>query len=227
MYISRLPLNTARRDAARLLASPYRMHAAVENAFPPGTTRDCDEGRILWRIDPYGQRGGTWLYVVSPEQPDFSHIAEQCGWPPAAPGETKDYSPVLDALVAGQVWRFRLKANPARKVATDKGRRDNPAVVGKIQGHVTVAQQLEWLEARSVGNGFELASEPDGSSSVVVSQRHAEEFRRNGSKVTIDTAMFDGVLVVKDPTLLRHALCHGIGRAKGFGCGLMTIMPVG
>ena len=51
MYISRLALNVRRPETIRLLSSPYRMHAAIENAFPPDACRASDEGRILWRID--------------------------------------------------------------------------------------------------------------------------------------------------------------------------------
>ena len=73
MYISRLPLNARRPEAIRLLSSPYRMHAAVENAFPPDACRVTDEGRILWRIDSSpAPTNETWLYVVSPDRPDFS-----------------------------------------------------------------------------------------------------------------------------------------------------------
>ncbi|WP_258184643.1 MULTISPECIES: type I-E CRISPR-associated protein Cas6/Cse3/CasE [unclassified Bifidobacterium] len=44
--------------------------------------------------------------------------------------------------------------------------------------------------------------------------------------MTLASATFDGVLVVDDPDLLRHALVEGIGRAKGYGFGLMTLVPL-
>ena len=227
MYISRLPLNVRRPEAIRLLASPYRMHAAVENAFLPDACRASDEGRILWRVDSSpAPTKETWLYVVSPDRPDFSHIAEQCGWPTTCIGETKDYSPVLGRLGAGQQWRFRLKANPARKVLVDQGKDPNPRVVGTIQGCVTIAQQVEWLLSRSEGHGFRVVNSEDGFPVLTVSQRHTEKYGRQGKKVTITTAMYDGVLTVCDPDLLRHTLCFGMGRAKGFGCGLLTVSPM-
>ena len=43
--------------------------------------------------------------------------------------------------------------------------------------------------------------------------------------VTFRQATFDGVLRVDDPTLLRDSLVSGIGRAKGYGCGLLTLAP--
>lgn len=227
MYISRLPLNVRRPEAIRLLSSPYRMHAAVENAFPPDSCRMSEAGRILWRIDSSpALNNETWLYVASPDRPDFSHIAEQCGWPATNAGETKDYSPVLGRLEAGQVWCFRLKANPARKVLVDQGNNANPKVVGTIQGCVTMAQQIEWLLSRAEKHGFAVACSGENLPLLTVSQRHTEKYERKGKRVTISTAMYDGVLTVNNPDLLRHTLCFGMGRAKGFGCGLLTISPV-
>jgi CRISPR system Cascade subunit CasE len=217
----------ARPGAIRLLSSPYRMHAAVEQSFPPNSKRSSEEGRILWRVDSSPRREeGTWLYVVSPDYPDFSHIVEQGGWPANAESESKDYSPVLDCLESGQVWHFRLKGNPARKALVDKGKSPNQKVIGKIQGHVTAEQQLGWLLSRAGKHGFSIPNGKDGQPAVTASQRRVETYRHHGQTVTINTAVFDGVLVVKDAELLRHALCFGIGRAKGFGCGLLTIAPV-
>lgn len=229
MFISRVPLNAAREGARQLITSPYRTHAAVESAFPPGSVRDGEEGRILWRLDTLSQDHSVWLYVVSPQAPDFTHIIEQAGWPMQVQWESKDYTPLLSHIVVGQQWQFRLRANPVRKARVDKGRRPKPnggGIVGTIQGYVTVEQQRDWLIARSGANGFEILSDDTGDPSVIVSQRHRERFKRDGQMVTLATAVFDGRLTVTDADLFRNALCHGIGRAKGFGCGLMTVAPI-
>ena len=150
MFISRMPLNVGRSQALRLLGSPYRVHAAVEHSFPPDSARRSADGRILWRVDASTKdKDVVWLYVVSPERPDFSHLTSQAGWSTTNAWETKDYSPVISLIREGQIWQFRLKANPARKVACDHGRRLNSKVVGKTMGHVTVEQQIEWLSVRS------------------------------------------------------------------------------
>ena len=44
--------------------------------------------------------------------------------------------------------------------------------------------------------------------------------------VTLATAQYDGILEVTDADAFRHVLGFGMGRARGFGCGLMTIAPV-
>ncbi|GAB7100777.1 hypothetical protein JCM3263A_22520 [Thermobifida fusca] len=50
---------------------------------------------------------------------------------------------------------------------------------------------------------------------------------RKGRPVSLVTVTFDGRLEVTDPDALRRALISGIGRAKAYGCGLMTLAPVG
>ncbi|RSX53793.1 CRISPR-associated protein, Cse3 family [Bifidobacterium goeldii] len=229
MFISRVPLNTAREGARQLITSPYRTHAAVESAFPPGSVRDGEEGRILWRLDTLPQDHSVWLYVVSPQAPDFTHIIEQAGWPMQAQWESKDYTPLLSRIAVGQQWQFRLRANPVRKARVDKGLRpkaNGEGIIGTIQGHVTAEQQRNWLIARAETHGFSIMLDDNGDPSVIVSQRHRERFQRDGQTVTLATAVFDGRLTVTDADLFRHTLCHGIGRAKGFGCGLMTIAPI-
>lgn len=227
MYLTRMPLNAARWETRRLMASPYRLHAAVEAAFPPGMVAS-DGGRVLWRLDKRADEPQAfWLYIVSPEKPDLTHVVEQAGWSVHERlWETKDYRPFLDRLENGQRWEFRLKANPVRKVRKDKGRRPDESVVGTLQGHVTVEQQVEWLVSRARAHGFELPLDANETPAVIVSQRNREVFRRGSDEVTLSTAVYDGTLTVTDADLMRAALCQGIGRAKGFGCGLLTIAPI-
>lgn len=227
MYLSRLRINLNSRQALRLVTSPYCMHAAVEGSFSEGAARKSSEGRILWRIDhiPHDERA-VWLYVVSPEQPDPSRIAYRCGQGQADGFQTRDYSRLLEYVSEGQEWQFRLKANPSRKVMRDQGRVANDRVVGKVQGHVTVEQQLKWLTDRTEDHGFAIPYGEAAAPMVAVSNRHRERYKRQGSTVTVDTAVYDGILMVTDADLLRHTLCFGMGRAKGFGCGLLTLAPV-
>lgn len=226
MFISRVPLSLTRLEAIAFASSPYRLHAAVERSFSPDAVREGEGGRILWRLDEVpGDASKAWLYVVSPERPEFSLACEQAGWPEPQEWVSKDYSPVLRGISEGQVWQFRLKANPVRKVLVDKGRREREGVVGTFQGHVTEAQQRSWLLDRAEKNGFRVAQTAEGFDRLVVSNRRREQFRRRDGVVTLSTAQYDGVLEVTDADRFRHTLSFGLGRARGFGCGLMTIAP--
>ena len=246
MFLTKIDLDPARRLARKYLGSPQVMHAVVLKAT--GGDDGDGPGRVLWRAD----RGPTMttLYLLSPSEPDCTQLVAEAG----AAGTrslTLDYSPFLATLDAGQVWAFRLTANPS--YSAPRG----PEVRGKRFGHVTVEQQRRWLIERTPRYGFELvpvpgtkAAEADdaasgaaattsadadavaASASVVVVRRERPVFRRRNpdrdrrDRVTINRTVYEGVARVTDPDALRHALIAGIGRSKAYGCGLMTLARV-
>lgn len=114
MYITRMALNAARPSSLKLLSSPYAMHAAVEAAFPPDVARADERGRVLWRLDS-SSTSGAWLYVVSPEKPDLTHVCEQAGWPLYKSWETKRYDGLLDSLQRGRPGRFDSRPIPCAR----------------------------------------------------------------------------------------------------------------
>lgn len=199
-----------------MLASPQRIHAAVLSGFPD----HHDGDRVLWRLDRTA-RHDVSLLVVSPTSPDLTHLVEQAGWPtrPDATWETHSYDQFLARLEADQSWAFRLRANPVVR------RRDS---AGKTRtAPLTLQGQQEWLLARAERVGVGFAEDDAGFPSFRVADRKAESFTRvnaeHGRQVSIVTAQFDGVLEVTDPDRLRDALTSGIGRAKAYGCGLLTL----
>jgi CRISPR system Cascade subunit CasE len=215
MHLARFQINPARRGAHKLLGSPQAMHAAVLSSFPPSATADQ---RVLWRVDR--MQHDVVLYVLSPEKPDFTHLVEQAGWPTSEQEawQVRPYDGLLSRITEGSTWRFRLRANPvkaARDTAHDGGR-------SKRVPHVTVAQQAEWLVSRAERLGFEIPSY-EGVPLVEVTERDRRVFSRGGGTVTLVTAQFDGTLQVSDLELFRRTLVTGVGRAKAYGCGLLTV----
>jgi CRISPR system Cascade subunit CasE len=221
MYLTQFDVNPARRGAQRLLGSPQAMHAAVLASFPPPASPVVPEqgsARVLWRVDRAG-RTAAQLYIVSPAKPDLTHLVEQAGWPTTQTWQSRDYSPLLDRLDEGQRWGFRLKANPVHGVRVTEGRRTQPL------GHVTVAQQENWLMTRAEKHGFTLSKGRGGDPEVVVHSRETVRFLRRGETVTLTTATYDGLLEIIDAGALRTTLVAGLGRAKGYGCGMLTLAP--
>lgn len=224
MYLTRFRFNTARRDARRLLSGPQHLHAAVLHAFPEPERLQGEGGRILWRLDQ-AARHSAILYLASPEEPDLTHLVEQAGWPARGTDEgweTRAYGKLLAALDVKQQWAFRLTANPVHhvKTAPDKPRR--------WHAHVTAEQQLGWLLDRSARNGFAVAENADGEPNVTVQDRSWLRFTKTGEVhgLAIRTATYEGVLTVEDPEALRQALVRGIGKAKAYGCGMLTLAPL-
>lgn len=216
MYLTRFELNTARRGTRDLLTSPQRMHAAVLNAFPAAHRDGTDDGRVLWRVDQRSNQ--TLLYIVSPHTPDLTHLVETAGWPTTASWDTKPYGPLLDRLAAGGVWGFRLTANPVHST-----RKSDEATRSQRFGHITVSQQTQWLLDRAPRNGFTIPEGIHKEPDVAVHSRRTWRFARQHQTITLATATFEGRLEVTDPEAFRRALTHGLGPAKGYGCGLLTL----
>ena len=212
MYLSRIQIDPAHRGAKRLLGSAQAMHAAVLAAFDG---EGVERSRVLWRVDT--DLRVVFLYTVSQAEPNFAEFLAQIGLSNSSQGwSCRDYEPLLRRLEDGQQWAFRLTANPS---FTD------PACSGKRLGNITVAQQEQWLLRRAEGFGFEVCHHND-SVELLVRDRRVDKFNRGGRTVTISKATYDGILRVVDAGRLREAMVTGIGHAKAYGCGLITLAPV-
>ena len=215
--LTRLYLNRAKRGAVKLLSNPQAMHAAVRSAFPP----DIDESttRVLWRVDTHGEE--TRLYIVGPEQPDTSHLVEQAGWN-SRPGQSLSYDNLLDKLATGQRWRFELTANPVESHKVDGKSR------GVVRPHVTAEQQLAWLLKKAASAGFAIAPDSQGQPQLQVVARADLRFAKKSQAkpISLRTARFRGVLEITDAELFRTTIQQGFGRAKAYGCGLITLAPI-
>ncbi len=217
MYLTRFAINTARRGARKLLGSPQAMHAAVMAGFAAPPTGGQGP-RVLWRVD-HTATARTVLYIASPDQPDLTHLVEQAGWPTTETWDTRAYDDFLKSLQDGQQWSFRLTANPTRDGRT------RPGTDTRRYGHVTVEQQRQWLISRASRNGFRITETETGEPDLIVHRRETLTFPRKESRVTLRVATYDGRLEVTDADLLRQALTRGIGHAKAYGCGLLTLAP--
>ena len=166
--------------------------------------------RRLWRLGPLG--GKLYLLILSEDAPDLSDIVEQFG--SGEPGETKSYDPLLERIVTGSVWHFRLAANPTTSKVPSSG----PLERGKVQAHITPEFQEAWLRARAEKHGFHLKS-------LQVTGSRWLRFRKGQQRrlVTLLSAVYEGVLEVTDPVLFRQVLTEGIGRGKAYGQGLLTV----
>ena len=80
MYLSRIKLNTQKRETMKALVNPQQIHGAIEvlNGEPSEASDAADEknrARSLWRIDTLG--GEMYLLVLTQDRPKLSRAAEQ------------------------------------------------------------------------------------------------------------------------------------------------------
>lgn len=209
MYMSRVALDMSSRKTMQALTSPHVFHGAVESGFTG------ERQRHLWRIDTLEEK--CYLLLVSKEKPELKQIARQFGFPDRADTcQSKDYTPFLNRLAAGQRWQFRLQANPTHS-STKDAREGAPR--GRLYAHVTQEQQKQWLITRQESHGFELMLEEFD----VVHTQWLRFSKGAGQSLTLRSAAFEGILTVRDAGKLMEALTEGIGRAKAYGCGLLTL----
>jgi CRISPR system Cascade subunit CasE len=149
-----------------------------------------------------------------------------------APPDSKEVSAALEGVVAGAVLRFRLRANPTRKIETKTGpqglRRNGKRVELK-----TEQEQLDWLRRKGVDGGFALVSVR--TASEIPDVRVSDEGKLGGfrasihengrRRVTFASVLFEGRLRVTDAEKFRGSLEQGLGSAKAYGFGLLSVAP--
>ena len=204
MIFSRIELDLTRHSTMKALASPNLFHGAIEQSFSGPRSRN------LWRIDTLGDK--TFLLVLSQELPDFTHLVAQFG---VSCWESRNYDSLLEHIEAGDVWQFRLTANPTISKSCGQNER------GRVLGHITPEYQKQWLASRAEKHGFSLSQE-----TFDVTHSHWLRFRKGtegGRLVTLLSVTYEGVLTVRDPILFKRILTEGLGRGKAYGLGLLTI----
>lgn len=213
MYLSRLKLYPRSRVTRMLALDPYLLHQAVFRAFPDAG--HGGPGRVLYRMDT-SRDGQTSLLVQSEKEPDWRRadlLAECLEEEVEGP---KDYSALLlKGLRSGQYLHFRLRANPTVKKKTE----------GKKNGHrlglIREEDQIGWLKRKGEGGGFELVTcqaQREGIIAVVTEDKDR--------KLRHYAVRYEGILRVLDAHKLLETMARGIGSAKGFGFGLLSIAPV-
>ncbi len=226
MYLYRIHLNPRSKQARRDLADPYQMHATLCRAFFPEEIR-CPPGALLWRLEPETDREGRpRVLIQSHETPDWTRLPSD--WLAYAdPGLDLAQRLRLDSLDTGQVYQFRLCANPCKTVQ------------GKRQGLFQPDAQRAWLARQGERHGFtlpesgtpdyfEFLASPNGSSyaDFRISQEQMLRGRqRDGNAICVYSALFEGLLTVNDVERFRKVLETGIGHGKMMGLGLLSVVP--
>lgn len=238
IHLSRLMLDPFSRRVQKELAAPYEMHRTLCHAFPDLSDEAWKAARVLFRADE--DNNALSLLVQSHRAPDWNaFIARLEGRYLLGAPALKDWEPRFEK---GQTLRFRLQGNPtfAPKIEGKRGGR---------RGLYREAERLDWLQRQSETHGFELPIVETilkrvGDKKVVFRGRESDELKLDlpvchivdlndgkrfalpSQKNQFSAARFDGTLRVTEPEKFAETIKNGIGKAKGFGFGLLSVSPV-
>ena len=212
LYVSRLWLNPRSRQAMAEVANPYNLHRTLTRALSDG--EEYLLARLLFRVEDRMESRTPWLLVQTLCPPDWGYLAEHPGYL-LRPVEEKSVEP---AVRQGQRWRFRLRANPTKRLP---GRQAVDAA-GKMKDGPRVQlfheeDQLAWLARQGAQHGFALV----GCQVSGVEMQHSR--KAIGPEMHHQAVTFDGLLQITDLAAFRMALEGGIGPGKGLGFGLLSV----
>ena len=199
--LSLLELNPRSSACRRDMADPQAMHKTLMSLFSaiPGHSARRDLG-VLWRIEP---GSAPTVLLQSSACPNLGALP--AGY---ATVQIKSLDAHFASLSAGDTVRYRTVLNPVR---TNRRSHKERRVV------VPPRDRPQWWSELARKSGIQpldhatMTGQPD------------RQITRGGVRFPIYTVRVDGTATIDDPALLAHAITAGIGRAKAWGCGLLTV----
>ncbi len=261
MYISLLLIDTGEnpdrpRPGRIWLRNLYHVHQRLCMAFPSDSRKSDDtyflkpfdqqefaQGHVhvpradncgfLFRIDPQPS-GRSAILVQSVIEPDWEYAFYNADYLLAAKPKCQPFNPQFSR---GQLLRFRLAANPTRRLS-EKSPDAKKESVGK-RVPVPTAMLADWLTRRADSAGFRIRKlnpiqtgyvyfkkpSPNAGKSSAHRISYANDNKAKDHQSRLRLARYEGILEVTDPDKFRSTIVRGLGSAKAFGFGLLSVAP--
>lgn len=236
MYLSRILLNPRNAQARKEISAPYQLHRTLMRAFPQDSVRVVRgtnlAAGVLFRLEQDSRQGILRVLVQSSLLPDWGFLSgkqDARGQSYLLPDDllpdelanpsTKELD-MAGNVQRGSAFSFRLRANPTKRL----GKSSNEAP-GKRVGLEKEEQQLNWLKRKASLGGFCILH-AEVSQDALLEDIVRDPITGEHS-LTLIAVQFDGVLQVTDQEQFVKTLINGIGSAKGFGFGLLSLAPAG
>ncbi|KOT61228.1 MULTISPECIES: type I-E CRISPR-associated protein Cas6/Cse3/CasE [Streptomyces] len=198
-----------RRDLADYPALHHTLMRLVPDGLGP---QPRQQAGLLFRLETDARQ--PVLLIQTTLTPALERLPR--GYRPA---RTRDLAPLLNTLTPGRQVRYRITANPSVRrrrpppgIPTPPGPPPRHGTVTALHGEDAAA----WWRRRATGAGLNL----------LTLSMHGRPFRRTGGPGPYHRLVqYDGTARITDPALLADALCTGIGKAKPYGAGLLSLAP--
>lgn len=173
---------------------------------------------VLHRLEESRATGALVLLVQSQVAPDWGRLQARYLLPGGV--AVKDVCRAYSAIESGVRLRFRLLGNVTKKVKTDRPNGRRLALNGE-------PERLEWLQRHAQAGGFHLVEVMTGAGVPDLLMQAVGGGRLYGNhsrgRLSFGAVMFEGRLRVVDADQFRATLRGGVGPAKAYGFGLLSV----
>ncbi|ACU96436.1 type I-E CRISPR-associated protein Cas6/Cse3/CasE [Saccharomonospora viridis] len=178
----------------------HRTHKILTTAVcPPNITTP---GRVATRLLHRVERGGREILAQSATPLDPTRLEGGC-----VIAGTKLLDPLLDHLDNGTVVRYKITANPVH-------------APNRVRRPITDPDRiLAWWHRTADRIGLVL------DSTALLDTAKTSGMRRD-QRVVVQTATMEGVATIRDVDTVRDAIVLGVGHARAYGCGLLSVVPL-
>lgn len=209
LWLTRITPDPSSAQARADFAGAGAIHRRLMSLLPPeelgGSPRQA--AGLLFRMEE--TRRGSSILVQSARELDPSRLPDGYG-----SMERRELSPLLDALVAGHPVRYRIVANPTKRIGRSELRGVKEKTI-PLRG----SEAEDWWRRRAHEHGLEPRS-------LLSQDRPDATDGSRGRRIRHAAVLFQGVGTVVDTEALRAAVERGIGRGKSHGCGLLSLAPL-
>jgi len=217
MTMTVIPMNLRSREVRADLADSQRLHMRIMHMFK---NANRESNRVLYRVEGIDS---PYVIVQAESRPDTAVLPND--YARVAIRIRDDIEEAFGHIHNGQKLHFRLRANVTKKLATQQQSNGKRIAITDAQ------EQVEWLLRKAQQSGFAVIPDPfaiDGYAITVIDEGKFHGAKRNHttpSKLTHAGVRYEGTLEVTDVLLFVDVLRNGIGPAKAYGFGLLSVAP--
>ncbi len=186
----------------------YMVHQTLWKLFPD---HNLKKSLFLFRIEQHVPRKGLHILLQSKIEP-INTIAyvQLCG-----------IKEIKLKIKKNQMLRFRILCNPIKTIKDKKGRLNKKGEIKKCRVPlINLDEHRKWINKKLNDFAVIKSITINGSEPFVFYKNHE---KRRGK---IQPILYDGIFIVTDEVKLQESIYSGIGPAKAFGCGLLSLACV-
>lgn len=192
----------------RAIAIMDQLHREIWKLFPD---RPDDKRDFLFRVENLGRREPQKILLQSIKKP----IPNKTSLITLIDTYEVEKGKLKKNMYEGKLLRFLIRANPTKRIKDESKTRNQ----GRVRVPLIDENEMKAWLSRQLEDSAKLRE-------VMIAGQNLLYFRKGPHAGKTATVTFSGLLEVADSGLLLERMKSGIGPAKAFGCGLLSLAKV-